>query len=115
MPFRSLNPGLLSSCSAKLCVTISGWPRSQLSSSGLQLWQNLLAFQMSVFVLVSLRFQHCANELDGPSRAGEAATGRHGKSVPKIAEGDAEDQSVSVCRGTAAFSPACFTPRVQGA
>lgn len=107
MSFHSLNTGLLSSCSAEWCVTISGWLRSQLTSSELQLWQKLLAFQMSVFVLVSLRFQHCANELDGPSRAGEAATGRHRKSVPKITEGGTEDQSTSVCRGTAAFSPAC--------
>lgn len=103
----SLNTDLLSSCSAKLCVTISGWLSSQLTSSELQSWQELLAFEPCVFVLVSLCLQYCANELDGPCRASETATGCHGKSVPKIAEGGTEDQSTPVCRGIAAFSFMC--------
>ena len=77
MSCLSLNTDLLSSCSAKLCVTVSGWLSSQLTSSELQSRQKLLAFELSVFVLVSLRLQHCADELDGPRRASETATGRH--------------------------------------
>lgn len=107
MSCLSLNTDLLSSCSAKLCVTVSGWLSSQLTSSELQSWQKLLAFEPSVFVLVSLCLQHCSNELDGPCRAGETATGCHRKSIPKIAEGGTEDQSTPVCRGTAAFSFMC--------
>lgn len=83
------------------------WLSSLLTSSESQSWQELLAFELSVFVLVSLCLQHCADELNGPCRAGETATGCHRKSIPEIMEGGTEKQSTTVCRGTATFSPLC--------
>lgn len=74
----------------------------QLTLSELQALQKLLAFEPSVFLPVSLCIQHCSYELDGPCRASKTAPGCHWKSIPKVAEGDTENQSTWVCRGTAA-------------
>lgn len=74
----------------------------QLTLSELQSLQKLLAFEPSVFLPVSLCIQHCSYELDGPCRASKTAPGCHWKSIPKVAEGDTENQSTWVCRGTAA-------------
>ena len=87
MSHLSLSTDLLSSCSVRWCVTISGWLSLELTSSELQSRQELLAFEASVFILVSRHIRHCSDELDGPRRAGETATGCPRKSVPKITEG----------------------------
>ena len=49
----SLSTNLLSSCSVRWCVTISGWLSLELTSLELQSWQELLAFELSVFILIS--------------------------------------------------------------